>query len=141
MGFSAAHFVISGGECEALHGHNYQVELVVDGDLDDSGMVMDFRDLKDEVARACSELDHRILLPMKSHLIGLDVTEVAAKVHVRSKEYVFPRQDCILLPLEATTAELLAEYLAKRIHLRKGLQVTLCVSESVGSTGCYSMET
>ena len=141
MGFSAAHFVVSGDECEALHGHNYQVEAVVSGGLDDGGMVMDFRNLKDEVARACHELDHRVLLPAKSHSIQINAVESSVKVVVDAREYVFPGQDCVMLPIEATTAELLAEHLAKQIHLRRGLQVTLCVSESAGSSGCYYMET
>jgi 6-pyruvoyltetrahydropterin/6-carboxytetrahydropterin synthase len=38
-------------------------------------------------------------------------------VHVRYRErhWLFPRQDCVLLPIENTTAELLARFIAHRL--------------------------
>jgi 6-pyruvoyltetrahydropterin/6-carboxytetrahydropterin synthase len=62
-GFSAAHRLIgSGGKCESLHGHNFKVELEVEGrQLDDTGMVVDFGVLKDALNSVISDLDHRDL--------------------------------------------------------------------------------
>lgn len=61
--FAAAHRLVgSGGKCENLHGHNFKVELTVGGDdLDDSGMLMDFTDLKKILKSILSDLDHRDL--------------------------------------------------------------------------------
>ena len=61
--FAAAHRLVgSGGKCENLHGHNFKVELTVGGsDLDDSGMLMDFTDLKRILKSILSDLDHRDL--------------------------------------------------------------------------------
>lgn len=61
--FAAAHRLVgSGGRCENLHGHNFKVELTVGGDvLDDSGMLMDFTDLKKILRSILSDLDHRDL--------------------------------------------------------------------------------
>lgn len=61
--FAAAHRLVgSGGKCENLHGHNFKVELTVGGDdLDDSGMLMDFTDLKKTLKSILSDLDHRDL--------------------------------------------------------------------------------
>lgn len=58
--FAAAHNLRDYcGECENLHGHNWRVEVVVGSDeLDDLGMVMDFRDLKKAMAGVLGELDH-----------------------------------------------------------------------------------
>jgi 6-pyruvoyltetrahydropterin/6-carboxytetrahydropterin synthase len=37
------------------------------------------------------------------------------RVSYRDREWVFPRDDCVLLPIENTTAELLARYIAGRL--------------------------
>ena len=37
------------------------------------------------------------------------------RVRYRDREWVFPRGDCVLLPIENTTAELLARYIAGRL--------------------------
>ena len=59
-GFAAAHRLTgSGGKCESLHGHNFRVTLEVTGDqLDGSGMLMDFGDLKKTLRTVLEELDH-----------------------------------------------------------------------------------
>lgn len=61
--FAAAHRLVgSGGRCENLHGHNFKVELTVGGDdLDDSGMLMDFTDLKKTLKTILGDFDHRDL--------------------------------------------------------------------------------
>ena len=45
------------------------------------------------------------------------VEEGANSIRVRydEREWVFPREDCVLLPIENTTAELLARYIAERL--------------------------
>jgi len=59
-GFAAAHRLAgSGGKCESLHGHNFRVTLEVTGDqLDGSGMLLDFGDLKKILRSVLEELDH-----------------------------------------------------------------------------------
>ncbi|HPC47270.1 MAG TPA: 6-carboxytetrahydropterin synthase QueD [Deltaproteobacteria bacterium] len=61
--FSAAHSLRGyRGDCERLHGHNYRVEVTVEsGGLDDTGLVMDFRELKDMLGAVLDRLDHRCL--------------------------------------------------------------------------------
>lgn len=51
------------GKCENLHGHNFLVEVEVTGTkLDpDTGMLMDFKDLKKALALVLEELDHKHL--------------------------------------------------------------------------------
>ncbi|MEY2467639.1 MAG: 6-pyruvoyltetrahydropterin/6-carboxytetrahydropterin synthase [Actinomycetota bacterium] len=34
------------GACKNLHGHSYRLEVTVDGDVDDNGIVIDFADLQ-----------------------------------------------------------------------------------------------
>ncbi len=50
------------GQCENLHGHNWKVEAVVEGkDLDDKGLLLDFKDLKGALKGILKELDHTLL--------------------------------------------------------------------------------
>lgn len=135
--FSSAHFVMGSDYCETLHGHNYFVDITISGPLDSDGMVMDFRDIKKQTLRICERLDHKTLLPNKSKLINVDQSEFSYEVTVSGKRYVFPKEDCFVLPLEATTAECLAEYIASQIEVADHCQVKVCVSESIGSMGCY----
>ena len=137
MSFSAAHFVVGADYCESLHGHNYTVEAVVTGPLDANGMVLDFRDMKKQVVNVCARLDHKVLLPQDSETISIGDTDISYDVNVGGKRYVFPREDCIVLPFRATTAELIAEYIAGELQVPPDYSVKVCVSESVGSTGCY----
>ena len=68
--FSAAHRVQDyPGNCEHLHGHNWRVEVTARSrQLDELGMVVDFRKLKEITDRAIAPLDHSLLndLPLFS---------------------------------------------------------------------------
>ena len=61
--FSAAHSLDNyKGKCEALHGHNWKVEVLASSlKLNSSGMVMDFSDLKKITSNVLEELDHHHL--------------------------------------------------------------------------------
>lgn len=115
--FSAAHFItFNGNVCERLHGHNWQVAVEVAGPLDENSYVFDFIALRDALQQIVNELDHRMLLPTRHPRIH--VTESAREVEVTFEErrWIFPREDCILLPIENTTAELLAAWIGARLR-------------------------
>ena len=61
--FSAAHNLRNyEGKCEALHGHNWRVEVFVRADtLGEGGMVLDFRILREETEQVLESLDHQYL--------------------------------------------------------------------------------
>ena len=61
--FSAAHHLLEyEGECEHQHGHNWKVEVYAKGEnLDKSGILIDFKILKKEVAQVLDLLDHKDL--------------------------------------------------------------------------------
>ena len=47
------------GACEALHGHNWKVDITVETDqLDEIGLALDFNLLKEKANRIINELDH-----------------------------------------------------------------------------------
>ena len=58
--FDAAHNLIHyHGKCEKLHGHTYKLRVVLEGQPDSDGMIMDFLELKRIVnERVISRLDH-----------------------------------------------------------------------------------
>jgi 6-pyruvoyltetrahydropterin/6-carboxytetrahydropterin synthase len=61
--FAAAHSLRDyPGDCARLHGHNWQIEVLVGStELDKVGMVVDFRTIKDHTKIVINRLDHRYL--------------------------------------------------------------------------------
>jgi 6-pyruvoyltetrahydropterin/6-carboxytetrahydropterin synthase len=61
--FAAAHNLRNfRGKCENLHGHNWRIEVVVRGtELDQSGVVVDFGEVKQVIRDLLSEIDHKYL--------------------------------------------------------------------------------
>lgn len=50
------------GKCENVHGHNYRVRVTVEGQkLDDTGLLVDFGDIKRLMGGAIEYLDHRFI--------------------------------------------------------------------------------
>ena len=66
--FAAAHNLLNYcGQCENLHGHNWKIEIYIRGsELDKSGMLIDFKILKEHTDAILDTLDHTYLneLPM-----------------------------------------------------------------------------
>ncbi len=125
--FCSGHFITyAGGECERLHGHNYRAAVEVEDDLDENHYVFDFIALKDLTRAITDELDHRMLLPTRSRLITLEDDGSNCVVRYRDRHWSFPRDECVLLPIANTTAELLADYIAGRLYAafqEKGLPI------------------
>ena len=63
MDFSAAHNLKGyRGKCEALHGHNWKVEVSLGSDrLDEAGMVEDFKVVKEKLKGILDLFDHKYL--------------------------------------------------------------------------------
>lgn len=50
------------GACEALHGHNWKIEVIVRAEaLNAIGLAVDFKDLKQAAAEVLEGLDHKYL--------------------------------------------------------------------------------
>ncbi|RMH53001.1 MAG: 6-carboxytetrahydropterin synthase QueD [Zetaproteobacteria bacterium] len=58
--FSAAHFLRGyDGDCARLHGHNWRVKLTVTADsLNELGIAIDYKRLKQELKAALADWDH-----------------------------------------------------------------------------------
>lgn len=90
--FSAAHRLPGyDGSCASVHGHNWEVEVFVRGEqIDESGLLMDFRALKREVRAAMAVLDHKDLneveafgdrVPSSEHIARFLYERLAGKLN------------------------------------------------------------
>lgn len=48
------------GQCYNLHGHNYKVELELEGETDKNGFIIDFDDLDNILSPVIGKLDHSL---------------------------------------------------------------------------------
>jgi len=109
--FAAAHNLRGyKGECEHLHGHNWRVHVhLAAEELDELGMVMDFREVKGLLNGILSELDHKYLNEVEPFDVQNPTTENLCR-HI---------------------ADRLAESLPDRVAVRR---VTCWESEKCGSS-------
>ncbi len=145
--FSAAHFLIfPDGSSERLHGHNYQVEAIIEGNLEKGGLVYNFSDIKPLVKQICDDLDEKVLLPSQNPWLRLEQRGHNFYVnHNNQKEYMFPKSEVLILPIDNTSTERFAYYICHRLfkeiknifvyhHISK---ITVRVFESKGQSGYY----
>jgi 6-pyruvoyltetrahydropterin/6-carboxytetrahydropterin synthase len=132
--FSAAHFITYGGKCERLHGHNYGLQVEVEGELNEDKLVFDFTVLKRLTREICQRLDHRFLLPMYNPHFELIASLESWEMRYQEKRYVFPRSDVVELPIDNSTAERLAEYVCNELYtiLQRQYDIAHLVSITVG---------
>ncbi len=140
--FCSGHFIsYEGDRCERLHGHNYRTAVEIEGGLDENQYVFDFIALKHRTKAITDELDHRMMLATRNPHIRVEESPESVSVRYRDRHWLFPRGDCVLLPIENTTAELLARYIAHRLveELRKHHQfvpelLRVEVEENIGQS-------
>ncbi len=137
--FSASHFLYNHEKCSRLHGHNYLVDVEVTGPLNDQYLVVDFFELKTSVMQIVDFLDHAVLLPENSPEMQIVKEDGQIKVDFNNKHYEFPEMDVRLLPIEASTAELLAKYIYDQLKVNfQAYQLRVEVGESEGSVAIYT---
>ncbi len=143
--FSAAHFITYQDDvCEHLHGHNYHVSVRVHGPLGRNEYVFDFVALRDLVQELVDRLDHQMLLPSEHPTIAVAQERNELVVTHGERRWVFPSEDCVILPVANTTSELLARYLGTelltQLEERHGFQPTrlsLTVDECDGQAATW----
>jgi len=82
--FSAAHHLRGyEGACERAHGHNWLVEVFVEGEeLNETGMVLDFRKLRASLSSVIEKLDH-------SDLNDLEIFKTVNPTSENIAKYIF----------------------------------------------------
>ena len=118
----------------------------LEGSVDEENwFIVDFSVVKKMLRRLCEELDHKVLLPAANP--ALDIETHGDAVHVAFAgvpRYVFPREECALLPIPNTTVEMLAQHLAQRVVAEFRAQplatlgaVEIEVEENFGQSASY----
>ena len=98
--FESAHFlpkVPEGHRCRNLHGHNYRIEIILTGEVDARGFVMDFGEVDKELQPLLAQVDHKLL----NEVPGLEnpTAELIARwfldrIQAASRVKVFENDDC-----------------------------------------------
>src|SRR3990172_4753673 len=146
--FAAAHFTTFAGECEPLHGHNYAVAAQLEGELTPDSWLFDFVELRRIVAAMCAELDHRFLLPTENRALTVGRGDSHYEISFADRRYVIPEAEVRALPIDNSTAERLAEWLAGRLadelRARRAANLTsvaVTVEEAPGQSASYALTT
>lgn len=105
------------GTREPLHGHNYRVQIKGNAlELEDD-MVFDFLDIKPIVRDICNALDHKLLIPKNNPHLHIEEREKNYILSTRDESFFsIPQSDVLILPIENTSAERIAAYLAYQIR-------------------------
>ncbi len=89
------------GKCFNLHGHSYKMEVEFEGNIDvNTGMVLDYFDVKDIVAPLVENLDHTVIIWERDSILIEKITEL--------------NSNHVIVPFE-TTAENIVEYFLGKI--------------------------
>lgn len=81
LDFASAHSLRGyPGDCAKLHGHNWKIEVQISGSqLNDIGMIVDFKEIKRHAKEVIKELDHTFL---NDHPHFKDVNPTAENIAV-----------------------------------------------------------
>jgi 6-pyruvoyltetrahydropterin/6-carboxytetrahydropterin synthase len=141
--FSSAHFTLfADAPAELLHGHNYRVEVELEGErLDEAGLLLDISAVKRRVRERCARLDERTLLPEKNPAV--QIAEAGGQIELRfeGRSYALPASDVLRLPVGNVSMELLARMLWEEVApVLRGSRVqsmTLTLHETAGQSCSY----
>jgi 6-pyruvoyltetrahydropterin/6-carboxytetrahydropterin synthase len=136
--FSACHFLKEPSQCSRLHGHNYYVSVEISHSLDENHFVVDFLELKEELASIVEPMDHYILIPTDSKDLQIKEDKESVEIITSNKRYIFPRDDILFLPLSATTSELMAKYIHSKLkEIYPDKKILIKVRESRSTMATY----
>ncbi len=110
------------GKCYNLHGHSYRMQVEFEGNINsNTGMVLDYFDVKDIVAPLVNRLDHTVIIWNKDTKLIEKISELDSA--------------SVIVPFE-TTAENLVRYFLEKILLAnlpkeiRKIKVRVCETEN-----------
>ena len=145
--FAAAHMATFGGDCEPLHGHNYDVFIEVEGELSDESWIIDFGLVKRLAHEICEQLDHHFLLQQNSSLLRAQQFEGSWVLTCGAREYRLPSSDVVVLPIANSTTEQLSEWFhgqlsaeLRRREIENVRRLCIGVEEMPGQAAWYAAD-
>ena len=141
---SSAHFVVGEGYSEAIHGHNFGIDVEIFGEQNTEFMVVDFFQLRPIVEDILAEWDHRTLIPGANPNIALEENGDDLWIRFDGKEYSLPLEDICILPTPNITVEelarLLTHRLAKKFTNSNIKRIQCSVFEYIGQGASFNLE-
>jgi len=140
--FSASHMIPGHSKCGRLHGHSYNIKLVLHGEKGERGMVVDFLTVKQTLRAIAEEFDHRVILPGNCPHLKLKLGE-EVEVTTQGKRYIFPAEDVVIIDAEESSTEEMArvilEMLLQRMTFPANVkEVEIGVYEELGQSAFAS---
>lgn len=135
--FSSAHIIPEYEKCGRLHGHTYAVHAKLYGEPNNKGIILDFSIFKKNLKEIIKKLDHKVIIPKNNKYAKIKINKDSITMKTLGKKYVFPKEDCILLPIDSTSAEKLSSYILEIFYknIRKYnniIKIELGVDEGYG---------
>lgn len=97
-------------KCKDIHGHSYKLILEIEGDIDATGMVMDYYDVKKMINPIIEKLDHAFMVYKK------DLETIAFLKKIQSK--------MVVVDFQSTVENICSYFLneIKKINLPKNIR-------------------
>lgn len=140
--FSAAHMtVFPDGTKEALHGHNYQVELSIELKHTEFKDMISFGEFKKALKALTQKWDEKVLLAAKNPFFKTGAqNKKTIEFSLCGKSYALPIDEVEMLPIENISSEDLAQHLlalwikeiGEKLLKKISYSVSLRVDESPG---------
>lgn len=136
---AAAHFVhTTETPCKRIHGHNWKINVEINGTIQKDGMVIDFTRIKEII----NSLDHKFLIPSQSIGVRNSGYKYMVELYDLNTGYIYavvPNECIQMVDVPVITAEYLAEFLYNAIKSmpEKPLIVKVVVWESEKSYAQY----
>jgi len=94
---------------------------------------MDFEVIKEKIKEIIDEIDHKVIIPEEDVKVKGNEVEI---IH-NKKRYVFPKEDCAILPIKTSSAESIASYILQeflnRVDINENIdEVAIGIDEGYG---------
>ena len=123
--FSSGHSTIfSATNREPLHGHNYTVEVKMEAEMGEPGIILDYRVLEAPIIALCDQLNWHCLMPTKSPYLAIEDDGEHYQITFDKKSMWLLKTDVVLLPLENVTLETLSQWFVDQLTQNKAFMQT-----------------
>lgn len=109
-------------KCSNLHGHSYSLIVEFEGEIDSSGMLIDYFEIDRIMDPLIARMDHRFFVPAQDEVLASALRELGAETFVADFN---PTSECLVLYYLKEIAKAGLPKNVKRLSLR--------LSESPGS--------
>ena len=95
---------------------------------------MDFEVIKEKIKEIIDEIDHKVIIPKE----GVEIKEGdGVEIIHNNKRYVFPKEDCAILPIKTSSAESIASYILQeflsKVNIKDNIdEVAIGIDEGYG---------